>query len=368
METRDLYKALGVSKEASQDDIRRAYRKLAREYHPDANPDDPKAEDRFKDIQHAYEVLSDPEKRRQYDSGPNSFFGSSQGGGNTGTDFTSFSDLSDFFGGFGDIFDRSGRSARETPRRGESTTVNINLKFKDALNGVTTRVSVPLEEGCGECGGSGAAPGSSPRSCPDCGGRGVRSRDQGFFALSESCGRCGGSGAVIDNPCSVCRGVGRVKRSRQVSVRVPAGVKDGSKVRIPGRGSAGARGGPAGDLYVVTRVEEHPLFERNGDDFLIEVPVGFTEAALGSEIEVPRPEGGTVKLKLPAGSQSGKQLKVSGAGAPRTRGEKKGNLVVKVKVAVPQKLTRRQREILEAFAEESGEDVREDLLQKAQRL
>jgi molecular chaperone DnaJ len=366
LETKDLYKALGISKEASQDEIRRAYRKLARKYHPDANPDDPKAEDHFKDIQHAYEVLSDPEKRRQYDEKAGSpFFSSSQNRGDAGTNFTSFTDFSDVFGSFGDIFGRSGRDARATTRRGEDITVSVNLKFIESLNGVTTKVSVPVEEGCGECGGSGAAPGSSPRSCSSCGGGGVRSRDQGFFALSESCGRCGGSGVVIDNPCAVCGGGGRVKRSRQVSVRIPAGVKDGSRIRVPGRGGAGARGGPAGDLYVVTRVEEHPLFERSRDDFLIEVPVNFTEAALGSEIEVPRPEGGTVKLKLPAGSQSGKQLKVSGAGAPSTRDGEKGNLIVKVKVVVPQKLTRRQREILEAFAEEREEDVREDLLRRA---
>src|ERR671916_14865 len=360
METKNLYKILGVSKGASQEEIRRSYRKLARKHHPDANRDDPKAEDRFKEIQHAYEILSNPEKRREYDEGPRTFFGS-QGtgrGGPGGARVEDFSDLSDLFGSFGglgDIFGRSTR-AREAPRKGEDVTVNVNLKFKDALSGVTTRVGVPVEEACGDCRGTGAAPGTSPRSCPECGGRGVRSRDQGFFAFSEPCARCAGEGKIVEKPCPTCSGGGSVRRARQVTVRIPAGAKDGMKIRVPGRGGSGKRGGPAGDLFVVTRVAEHPVFKRRGDDLVIDVPVSFVEAALGARIQVPRPGGGTVTLRLPAGTQDGKQFRVRGAGAPkaRSRGGEKGDLIVRARLVVPRKLKKREGEIIEAPGEERG--------------
>ncbi len=372
METKDLYKVLGVSKGASQDEIRRSYRKLARKYHPDANREDSKAEERFKEVQQAYEILSNPQKRQEYDEGPRAFFGGGGGGagnapgGASGRPNANFSDFSDLFGNFGDIF---GAAASNRPQstRGEDVTVSVNLKFKDALRGITTRISAPVEEACEPCRGTGAAPGTAPRVCPGCSGRGVRSRDQGFFALSEPCGRCGGEGTVVEKPCSSCEGAGRLRRSRQVTVKIPAGAKDGMKIRVPGRGSAGRKGGPAGDLYVVTRVEEHPLFERRGDDFVVEVPVSFVEAALGARIEVPRPGGGTVKLRLPAGTQDGKRLKVRGAGAPQARGGggAPGDLVVRVGIVVPEKLSRREKEILEALVEERDEDVREELLRVA---
>jgi molecular chaperone DnaJ len=367
MEKVDLYKALEVSKDASQDEIRRSYRRLARKYHPDANPGDRGAEERFKEIQQAYEVLSKPEKRREYDEGPRTFFGAQGGAGQPGgADFGDISDLLGGFGNLGDIFGRAAGTTRTAKVKGENITVNIRLSFKDALNGVTTRVGVPVEEACGECRGTGAAPGTAPLTCPECGGRGVQSRDQGFFALSTPCSRCGGEGRIIEKPCAVCGGKGRVRKNRQVKVRIPAGAKDGMKVRIPGRGSTGRRGGPAGDLYVVTRVEEHPVFKRRGDDFVVEVPVSFVEAVLGAQIDVPRPDGGTVKVRLPAGTQDGKQFKVRGAGAPRAKknGAEKGNLIVRVGVVVPKKLKRREREILEALAEERDEDVREDLFKK----
>ena len=362
----DLYKVLEVSKDAPQDEIRRSYRRLARKYHPDANPGDKRAEERFKEVQHAYEVLSTPEKRREYDEGPRTFFGSQGAGQPSGANFQDFSDLLGGFGNLGDIFGRSTSAAQRTRAKGESITVIVRLSFEDALRGVTTRVGVPVEEACGECRDTGAAPGTAPLTCPECGGRGVQSRDQGFFALSTPCSRCGGEGRIIEKPCTVCGGNGRVRRNRQVKVRIPAGAKDGMKVRIPGRGSAGRRGGPAGDLYVVTRVEEHPVFRRRGDDFVVEVPVSFVEAVLGAQIEVPRPGGGTVRVKLPAGTQDGKQFKVRGAGAPRTKknGAENGNLIVRVGLVVPKKLKRREREILEALAEERDEDVRQDLFKK----
>src|SRR5919107_1294233 len=365
MEKVDLYKVLEVSKEASQDEIRRSYRRLARKYHPDANPGDKKAEDRFKEIQHAYEILSKPEKRREYDEGPRTFFGSGGTGQPGEANFGEFSDLLGGFGNLGDIFGRTTTTQR-TQTKGQNVTVNVRLSFKDALGGVTTRVGVPVEEACGECGGTGAAPGTAPRTCPECGGRGVQSRDQGFFALSTPCSGCGGEGRIIEKPCSVCGGNGRVRRNRQVKVRIPAGAKDGMKVRIPGRGSAGRRGGPAGDLYVVTRVEEHPVFKRRGDDFVVEVPVSFVEAVLGAQIDVPRPGGGTVKVRLPAGTPGGKGVKGGGGGGPKTKkkGAENGNLIVRVGVVVPKKLKRREREILEALAEGRDEDVREELFKK----
>ena len=370
MEKGDLYKVLGVSKGASQEEIRRSYRKLAREHHPDANRDDPKAEERFKEIQHSYEILSNPEKRRQYDEGPRAFFGGANPGqGTTGGPRTGdFSDLSDLFGSFGGLGDVFGRPAqtRQTSRRGQNITANVNLSFNDALNGVTTRVSVPVEEACEDCRGTGAAPGTSPRTCPECGGRGVRSRDQGFFALSEPCVKCAGEGTIVEKPCPRCSGSGRLQKARSVTVRIPAGAKDGMKIRVPGRGSAGQRGGPAGDLFVVTRVAEHPVFKRRGDDFVVEVPVSFVEAALGARIEVPRPGGGTVKLRLPAGTQDGKQFRVRGAGAPKARGRQgeTGDLIVRARVVVPKKLKKREREILEALADERDEDVRGELFKK----
>jgi molecular chaperone DnaJ len=367
METKDLYKVLGVSRGASQEEIRRSYRKLAREHHPDANRDDKDAEERFKEIQHAYEILSNPEKRRQYDEGPRAFFGGGNAGqGGAGAARTAdFSDLSDLFGGLGDIFGASTRT-RETSRKGQNITATVNLSFNDALNGVTTRVNVPVEEACGDCRGTGAAPGTSPRTCPECGGRGVRSRDQGFFAFSEPCARCRGEGTIVEKPCPTCSGSGRLRKARQVTVRIPAGAKDGMKIRVPGRGSAGEKGGPAGDLFVVTRVAEHPVFKRRGDDFVVEVPVSFVEAALGAQIEVPRPGGGTVKLRLPAGTQDGKQFRVRGAGAPkaRSRSGERGDLIVRARLVVPRKLKKREREILEALAEERDENVRGELFKK----
>ena len=334
METKDLYKVLEVSKGASQDEIRRSYRRLARKYHPDANPDDKNAEERFKSIQQAYETLSNPEKRREYDEGPRQFFGAGNAGQGTagGAEFRNFSDLSDMFGGFGDLGDVFGQAMgtarrRQASPKGEDVTVSVKLSFKDAFEGVTTRVGVPVEEACG-----------------DCGGRGV----------------------IVETPCPRCRGVGKVRGVRQVKVRIPAGARDGMKVRVPGRGNAGRSGGPAGDLFVVTRVEDHPVFKRKGDDFVVSVPVSFVEAALGAEIEVPKPGGGTVRLKVPAGMQNGKQFRVRGAGAPRTKkGGGRGDLIVRVGVVVPKKLRRREREILEALAEERDENVRADLYRRA---
>ena len=367
MEKLDLYKVLEVSKEASQDEIRRSYRRLARKYHPDANPG---RQGRRKTVSKRYSTPTRSSRNPRREGNTTKVPAPSSAPGELDSRAAQISKTSRICSAASGT---SGISSdvRPVPRRraqakGENITVNVRLSFKDALNGVTTRVGVPVEEACGECRGTGAAPGTAPRTCPDCGGRGVQSRDQGFFALSTPCSRCGGEGRIIEKPCSVCGGNGRVRRSRQVKVRIPAGARDKMKVRIPGRGNAGRKGGPAGDLYVVTRVEEHPVFKRRGDDFVVGVPVSFVEAALGAQIEVPRPGGGTVRVKLPAGTQDGKQFKVRGAGAPRakTNGGEKGDLIVRVSVVVPKKLKRREREILEALAEERDEDVREDLFKK----
>ncbi len=370
METRDLYKVLGVSKGSSQDDIRRSYRKLARQYHPDANPGDKDAEERFKEIQHAYEVLSNPEKRREYDEGPRAFFGGAQGPQGAGQANADLRDFSDLLGGFGNLGDIFGRAAggREGALKGRDVSASVTLKFGDALNGVTTRVGVPVEEACGDCRGTGAAPGTAPKTCPECRGRGTQSRDQGYFAISTPCATCEGQGTIIEKPCPRCHGKGRLRSTRQISVRIPPGARDGMKIRLPGRGNAGRNGGPAGDLYVVTKVGEHPVFKRRGDDFVVDVPVGLAEAALGAEIEAPRPDGSTVRLRVPAGTQTGKQFRVRGAGAPKTRrrsGGGRGDLLLRVRVVVPNKLKKREREILEAFADEREENVREALFRRA---
>ena len=291
------YDALGVSKTASQDEIKKAYRKLVREHHPDRNPGDKEAEERFKEIQGAYDVLSDAEKRKQYDS-----FGSADGragfpgGGNFNFDF---GDISDLFGGFGDIFGRG--QTRQRAGRGADLQVEVGLSFEDSLRGVETQIPVDAETACRECGGSGARAGSSPQVCPECKGRGVIVESQGMFGLSHACPRCHGTGTIVEKPCPKCRGTGRERRTKRYKVKIPAGVKDGTQIRLKGKGEPGYGGGPPGDLIVLTRVADSPLYERRGSDLVVEVPVTFADAALGSSVEVPTPEG-PVSLKVPAGS------------------------------------------------------------------
>jgi molecular chaperone DnaJ len=340
---KNLYDALGVSKTASQDEIKKAYRKLAREYHPDRNPGDKEAEERFKEIQGAYDVLSDPEKRKQYDA-----FGSADGrvggfpgGGEARFDF---GDISDLFGGFGDIFGR-GR-ARERAGRGADLQAEVSLSFEDALRGVETQIPVDAEAVCGECGGSGAQPGTGPQICPECKGRGVTVESQGLFGLSHTCPRCGGNGTIIEKPCPTCRGTGRERRTKRYTVKIPAGVKNRTQIRLKGKGEPGYGGGPPGDLIVVTRVAESPLYKRRGADLEVEVPVTFADAALGSSVEVPTPEG-PVSLKVPAGSESGKLLRIRGRGAPKLRGGGRGDVLARLKISVPKKPNKKERELLE---------------------
>ena len=342
---KSLYDALGVSKTASQDEIKKAYRKLARQYHPDTNAGDKDAEDRFKEVQGAYDVLSDPEKRKQYDA-----FGSADGragfpGGGAGGNFNfEFGDISDLFGGLGDIFGRG--QTRQRAGRGADLQVEVGLSFEDSLRGVETQIPVDAETACRECGGSGARAGSSPQVCPECKGRGVIVESQGMFGLSHACPRCHGTGTIVEKPCPKCRGTGRERRTKRYKVKIPAGVKDGTQIRLKGKGEPGYGGGPPGDLIVLTRVADSPLYERRGSDLVVEVPVTFADAALGSSVEVPTPEG-PVSLKVPAGSESGKLLRIKGRGAPKLNGGGRGDVLVRLKISVPKKPNKKERELLE---------------------
>jgi molecular chaperone DnaJ len=364
----DLYGTLGVSKGATDAEIKRAFRTLARKHHPDANPGDASAEERFKKINHAYDVLSDKEKRREYDAaqrfggfgrGPNGGFGGTGAGPSGSGGFGDFADL------FGSIF-RGGRGGggtaqeRTAPRRGADIEVEVALSFEQAMAGVQIPVTIDKHDTCATCSGTGAKPGTSPRLCPECKGRGIRGRDVGGFSLSEPCRRCGGEGTVIDEPCPTCGGSGSIAGRRTYRVRIPAGAKDGTKVRVKGKGQAGLRGGPPGDLYVVTRVTPSALFTREGDDLAVQVPVTFSEAALGARIEVPTTDG-RVKLRVPAGSQDGKALRVPGKGAPRLDGSGRGDLIARLKVQVPSKMSDPQREALERYADLDEGDPREGL-------
>ena len=337
-----LYETLGVAKNASADEIKKAYRKLARQYHPDRNPGDGEAEAKFKDVQGAYDVLSDPDKRKQYDA-----FGSSNGrGAQGGFTFQDF-DVGDLGDIFGTIFG-SGRARQQRQRgqRGNDVEAVVNVSFEDSLSGASVQVPVELETACSQCNGSGAKPGTAPKICPECSGRGVRAEDQGFFALSQPCARCRGNGTVIEDPCDKCGGAGRERRTKRYTVKIPAGVRDGTRIRLKGKGEAGYGGAPAGDLFVVTRVADSPTYERRGSDLIVEVPVSYADAALGASVQVPTPDGG-VSLKVPAGSEDGKLLRIRGRGAPKLSGGGKGDVLARLRIQVPKRLNKKQRELLE---------------------
>jgi molecular chaperone DnaJ len=362
---KDLYEVLGVEKGASADEIKKAYRKLARRYHPDKNPGDEQAEERFKEIQAAYDILSDPEKRKEYDQVGSRIFtgagGPGQGGFQWSGNLGDLGDLGDLFGG---IFGGGGRSSQRgrQPRgeRGRDVEVALNVSFEDSLKGLTTKIPVELDVACSVCRGTGAEPGTTPTICPVCRGRGVVSEDEGFFAFSRPCPRCHGNGTVIEKPCHRCHGSGRERRTKRYTVKVPAGVKNGTQIRLKGKGEAGTNGGPAGDLIVTTRVAVSPLYERRGADLVLDVPVTYAEAALGAAVEIPTPEG-RVALKVPAGSQDGKLLKVKGRGAPKLKGGGKGDLLARLRVVVPTKLSKAEREAIENLQKVSHGDPREEV-------
>jgi molecular chaperone DnaJ len=347
--SQSLYETLGVPKNASADEIKKAYRKLARRHHPDANPGDNAAEERFKEVQNAYDVLSDPEKRKQYDS-PTGFAGPARGSGFNGGDFADLGDLGDLFGG---LFGASSRGSQSRGQRGNDVETQVTLSFEDALEGVQMKIPVTLDVACHTCHGSGAKPGTAPTICPQCGGRGIVAESQGFFSLSQPCPRCRGNGTVIEEPCPTCRGSGRERRTKRYTVKIPAGVKDGSRIRLKGKGEAGWGGAPSGDLYVVTRVEPSKTFTRRGDDLVVDVPVSYADAALGTKAAVPTPDG-SVQVKVPAGSQDGKLLRVKGKGAPKLKGSGRGDVLARLRIEVPKKLSKRERELLEELKKASA--------------
>ena len=374
---KDFYATLGVGKDVTPEELKKKYRKLARELHPDKNPGDSQAEAKFKEVSEAYDVLSDPTKRKEYDEArtlfagggfPGGGFGGYGGGGGFGGGQYNVN-VEDLFGessgGFGDflggLFNRGGGARSRQPRRGQDLESELTLSFDDALDGVTVPLRLSSEAPCASCKGTGAKAGTVPRVCPTCDGSGQVSRNAGGFAFAEPCPSCRGRGLFVDDPCPSCRGSGRGTSTRTVQARIPAGVKDGSRIRLKGKGAPGERGGPSGDLFVTVHVTAHPVFGRKGNNVTITVPVTFAEAALGSQIAVPTPRGGSVTVKIPAGTSNGRTFRVAGKGIRGKEG-KNGDLLVTVEVAVPQNMTDEAREALQAYADLSaGDDPRKDL-------
>ncbi|GAB4278421.1 MAG: molecular chaperone DnaJ [Coriobacteriia bacterium] len=368
MAKRDYYEVLGVPRNASEDEIKKAFRKLARKHHPDAGG----SEEKFKEINEAYEVLSDPDKRKQYDQFGHYFAGAGAPGGGQAWSGTgpfgggfqyqqvNVEDLGDLGDLFGDFFGGGFGSRKTSARRGRDLQYEVTVDFDEALRGTQRRVEVERQETCPTCKGTGAKPGTSPVTCPACNGTGRQAQSQGLFAMSRTCPRCMGKGTVIESPCSTCRGTGTVVRTKPMTINIPAGVTDGGKIRFKGKGEPGTGGGPAGDLYVVTHIRPHPYYERKGADIWMDLPVTFPEAALGTQVEIPTPDG-RVKLKIKPGTPDGRVLTLKGKGAPKLKGNGRGDLKVRVRVQVPKKLSKKQRELLEEYAAAGGADVRSHL-------
>jgi len=346
-EKRDYYEVLGIDRNATADDVKKAFRKLAFKYHPDRNHDDG-AEDKFKEINEAYEVLSDPDKRAAYDR-----FGHAGANGGFGAGFKGF-------GGLGDIFETffgGGAAARTGPRRGSDLRYNVSITLEEAAFGCEKEIGISRAENCSLCYGIGSAPGTQPSRCPECNGTGQVRRARrsvfGSFVNITTCPQCHGEGSIITDPCPQCKGTGKEKRQRNISVKIPAGVDDGSRIRLSGEGHAGVKGGSPGDLYVAISVKQHELFVRDGDNILYELPINFAQAALGDMVEVPSLDGKT-ELKIPAGSQAGEVFKIKGKGIPHVRGIGQGDQIVKLHVVTPEKLTKKQRELFEELAKDLG--------------
>jgi molecular chaperone DnaJ len=359
MSKRDYYEVLGASKGASADELKKAYRKKAKELHPDRNADNPDAEAQFKEVNEAYEVLKDAEKKAAYDRYGHAAFeggmggGPRPGGGGFGGgqgDFGSFSDIfEDLFGGAMGGGGRGG--GRQRASRGADLRYNLRVTLEDAFSGLQKTINVPTSVQCGECNGSGAEGGAEPTTCPTCSGMGKVRATQGFFTVERTCPTCSGLGQIIKNPCKVCSGTGRTQKERALSVNIPAGVETGTRIRLAGEGEAGMRGGPPGDLYIFIEVEQHKIFERDGVELHCRVPVSITTAALGGDIEVPTIDGGRSRVKIPAGSQSGRQMRLRGKGMPALRGGGSGDMFIELAVETPVNLTARQKELLREFDE-----------------
>jgi molecular chaperone DnaJ len=350
MAKEDYYEILCVARNASEEEIKKAYRQMALRYHPDRNPGDKEAEERFKGAAEAYEVLRDPHKREIYD-----FYGHD---GLKSSGFTGFRGFDDIFSSFSDIFEGFFGFSPRTSRRGAAPGVDLRYDLKisllDAALGKETEIEIFKRVRCGECRGTGAQAGSEPQTCPYCHGRGQVNRSHGFFTISTTCSYCRGEGRVITNPCTACGGAGLIKERKRVSLQIPAGVDTGSRLRLRGEGEAGERGAPAGDLYVIIYVEPHEFFEREGDNIICRIPISFTMAALGGEIEVPTLNGAK-KLQIPKGTQPGELFRMRGEGIPHLHGRGRGDQIIQAMVQVPQKLTKRQEELLKEFAALEGE-------------
>lgn len=352
MAKRDYYEVLGIQRGASQDEIKKAYRRLAMKYHPDRNPGDEDAIEHFKEVQTAYDVLSDSQKRQAYDRfGHAGVEGAASGGAHPGGGFGGFGDIFDSV--FGDIFGGGGRG--EQMFRGADLRYDLELSLEEAVAGTTVKIRVPNLVACEACDGSGAKPGSSPVTCSTCGGAGQVRMQQGFFAIQQTCPACRGQGRVIEDHCTSCRGEGRVRDNKTISVKVPPGVDDGDRIRLAGEGEAGVSGGPPGDLYVQVRVKEHPIFTRDGADLFCEVPVSFATASLGGELEVPTLDG-RVNLKVPAETQTGKLFRLRGKGVRTVRSSARGDLICKIVVETPVNLNKKQKELLQQFEDTMRED------------
>ncbi|HET9403980.1 MAG TPA: molecular chaperone DnaJ [Burkholderiales bacterium] len=353
MAKRDYYEVLGVNRDASEEDIKKSYRKLAMKWHPDRNPDNPKAEDRFKEAKEAYEVLSDSQKRAAYDQfGHAGVDPAAAAGAGAGAGFGNFADA---FGDiFGDIF--GGGRGRSNVYRGADLRYNLEVSLEEAARGTETRIRIPAMEECVTCHGSGAKPGTQPTTCPNCQGHGQVRMQQGFFSIQQTCPRCHGSGKIVASPCATCGGAGRIKQHKTLSVKIPAGVDEGDRIRLSGEGEAGVNGGPPGDLYVVIHLKPHPVFTRDHNDLHCEMPISFTTAALGGEIEIPTLDG-SAKVKIPPESQSGKVFRLRGKGIKGVRSSGHGDLICHVAVETPVNLTARQKELLaelEAINQKDG--------------
>jgi molecular chaperone DnaJ len=351
----DFYETLGVSRTATDAELKAAFRKLAMQFHPDKNPGDHTAEVRFKEINEAYQCLSDGQKRAAYDRfGHAAFENGGAGGGGMGDGFgSSMSDIFDDL--FGDMMGGGGRRGRANGReRGNDLRYNLEITLEDAFNGKTATIKVPSLMTCEACTGAGAKPGSKPKACTTCGGAGRVRAQQGFFAIERTCPTCQGRGEMIDNPCDACRGAGRVTRERSLSVNIPPGVEDGTRIRLAGEGESGLRGGPAGDLYIFLSMKAHPFFQRDGADLFCRVPISMVQAALGGEFTVHTVNGSEAKVKIPEGTQSGKQFKLKSKGMPVLRTRDFGDLYIQANVETPQNLTKRQRELLSEFETESS--------------
>lgn len=351
MSKRDYYEVLGLSKGASADEIKKGYRRKAKELHPDRNTSDPSAESKFKEANEAYDVLKDPERKAAYDRFGHAAFegGMGGGGGQRQGDFSSaFSDVfDDLFGDFMGGGQRGGGRSRAS--RGSDLRYNLEISLEDAYSGLQKSINVPTSVQCSPCNGSGAAGGSEPSACPTCSGMGKVRASQGFFTVERTCPSCSGMGQVISNPCSSCGGQGRSNKDRSLSVNVPAGVETGTRIRLSNEGEAGLRGGPAGDLYIFIEVREHKIFQRDGNSLFCRIPVSMSGAALGGDIEVPTMDGGRSRVKIPAGSQSGRQMRLRGKGMPSLKSAQKGDMFIEIAVETPVNLTSKQRELLREF-------------------